>query len=103
MGKVGKDRFKTVNKTIYSALAGEDLFWAGMSLKLQEKYDLSRVRDTIVGGDGARWVKNGADYINGRFQLDRYHLNRELCFALGNDRETIGRMRQACDRGDVTK
>lgn len=100
--KVGKDRFKTVNKTIYSALAGEDLFWAGMSLKLQEKYDLSRVRDTIVGGDGARWVKNGADYINGRFQLDRYHLNRELCFALGNDRETIGRMRQACDRGDVT-
>ncbi len=99
--RVGKDRYRTVNKTAFAAVAGGEAFWAGMSLKLQEKYDLSRVGDTIVGGDGARWVKEGASYVNGRFQLDRYHLNRELCAALGPDKETRGKVWQACERGNV--
>jgi hypothetical protein len=62
---------------------GGDTFWAGMSLKLQKQYDLSRVGETIVGGDGANWVKEGANYINGQFQLNLYHLNKELTAALG--------------------
>ncbi len=99
--RVGKDRYRTVNKTAFAAVAGEQAFWAGMSLKLQETYDLSRVGETIVGGDGASWVKEGARYINGRFQLDRYHLNRELTTALGRDKETKGKVWQACQCGDV--
>jgi hypothetical protein len=55
--KVGKDRYKTVNKTTFAAVTDRDSFWAGMSLKLQRTYDLSRVCETIVGGDGAAWVK----------------------------------------------
>ena len=46
---VGKDRYKTVNKTIFAAITGGDTFWAGMSLKLQRRYDLSRV------GRNNRW------------------------------------------------
>lgn len=99
--KIGKDRYRTVNKTAYAAIAGEQSFWAGMNLKLQGKYDLSCIKDTIVGGDGARWVKEGSDYVNGRFQLDRYHLNRELTMALGNDKKTKGRIWHACKCGDV--
>jgi hypothetical protein len=97
--KVGKDRYKTVNKTAYAAVTDRDSFWAGMSLKLQGRYDLSRVRDTVVGGDGAAWVKEGASYVNGRFQLDRYHLNRELCAALGHDEKTRYKVWQACESG----
>ena len=99
--KVGKDRYKTVNKTIFAEVTGGDTFWAGMSLKLQRRYDLSGVRETIVGGDGANWVKEGARYINGQFQLDRYHLNKELTAALGQDKETKGKVWQACQCGDV--
>lgn len=99
--KVGKDRYKTMNKTIFADVADRDFFWAGMSLKLQRKYDLGAIGDTIVGGDGAAWVKEGANYINGRFQLDRYHLNRELCAALGRDNETRSKIRLACDNGNV--
>ncbi len=99
--RVGKDRYRTVNKTVFAAVTGEESFWTGMSLKLQEKYDLSRVQETIVGGDGARWVKEGACYVNGRFQLDRYHLNRELTTALGRDQETQGKVWQACQCGDI--
>ena len=100
-GKVGKDRYKTVNKTAYAAVTDRDSFWAGMSLKLHRTYDLARVRETIVGGDGAAWVKEGASYVNGRFQLDRYHLNRELCAALGHDSEPRDKIWQACESGKV--
>jgi len=98
---VGKDRYKTVNKTIFAAITGGETFWSGMSLKLQRRYDLSSVGETIVGGDGANWVKEGARYINGQFQLDRYHLNKELTAALGRDKETKGKVWQACLCGDV--
>jgi hypothetical protein len=99
--KVGKDRYKTVNKTTFAAVTDRDSFWAGMSLKLQRTYDLSRVCETIVGGDGAAWVKEGASYVNGRFQLDRYHLNRELCAALGHEGEPRDKIWQACESGKV--
>lgn len=99
--RVGKNRYKTVNKMAYAAVGSEDAFWAGMTLKLQERYDLSGIEHTVVGGDGARWIKNGAGYMNGRFQLDRYHLNRELCLALGRDKDTRSKVWQACEWGDV--
>jgi len=99
--RVGQDRYRTVNKTAFAAVADRDSFWAGMTLKLQGKYDLSSVTDTIVGGDGAGWIKEGADYVNGRFQLDRYHLNRELTRALGKDKETKGKVWHACESGEV--
>lgn len=99
--KVGKDRYKTVNKTAYAAVAGEQTFWAGMTLKLQGKYDLSRIGETLIGGDGAGWIKEGVSYIDGHFQLDRYHLNRELTTALGRDKETKSKVWQAIARGDI--
>jgi hypothetical protein len=99
--KVGRDRYRTVNKTAYAATDEGDHFWAGMSLKLHRKYDLASVKEPTVGGDGARWVKEGAGYIGGRFQLDRYHLNRELTAALGRDRDTKGRICHACETGEV--
>ena len=99
--RVGRDRYRSVNKTAFAAIAGRDGFWGSMTLKLLKTYDLSAVKDTIVGGDGARWVKEGASYVNGRFQIDRYHINRALCAGLGNDRETRSRIWQAIDHGEV--
>jgi len=101
--KIGKDRYRTVNKTIFSSVASGDQFWSGLSLKLQKTYDLSRIPDTLVGGDGARWIKDGASYVNGRYQLDRYHLHKELCSAFGRDNQTKGLIWAACERGEVAK
>jgi len=99
--EVSRNRYRTVNKTAFASMGGADDFWAGMTLKLQGRYDWSALKDTIVGGDGACWVRDGADYLNGSFQLDRYHLNRELTTALGKDKETKGKVWQAIERGDV--
>jgi hypothetical protein len=99
--KVGKDRYRTTNKTIFSSVGSKDQFWPGLSLKLQSTYDLSRTKDTIVGGDGAGWIKDGASYVNGRYQLDRYHLHKELCSAFGRDNLIKGRIWAACEQGEV--
>jgi hypothetical protein len=97
--KVGNDRYSTVNKAFYADIAGADQFWAGMTLKLHQKYALSGTQ-YVVGGDGAAWIKEGADYFGGRYQLCRYHLNRALCHALGHDRKTLWSVQNQCSQGN---
>ncbi len=99
--RVGRDRYQTVNKTAFASVGDKEAFWGGLMVKLGKIYDLSRIRDSVVGGDGAGWVKEGASYVNGRFQLDRYHLQKELCLALGRERQTKGRIWEACEHGEV--
>jgi len=94
-------RYRTVNKTIYSAVGETGDFLDGMSLKLHRRYDLAGIPHMVVGGDGAGWIKSGADYFKGRFQLDRYHLQKELCYAYGRDSHIQNQIWQACERGDV--
>ncbi|MDO8654982.1 MAG: ISLre2 family transposase, partial [bacterium] len=99
--RVGRDRFATVGKTIYSEVAGTDEYWAGMTLKLQGKYDLSEVRGIVLGGDGAPWIREGLGHFGGTFQLCRYHLNRELTYALGPDRQGVRMVQGYCERGEI--
>ena len=98
--KVGKDRYSTANKTFHADIADTDTFWAGMTLKLHRKYDLSNCGQIVIGGDGASWIKEGVDQFKGDFQLCRYHLNRELCLALGHNRQKLGEVQGCCQRGD---
>jgi len=98
--KVGKDRYATLNKTVHADIAATETFWAGMALELQRKYDLSNTGKVVIGGDGAIWIKEGVDYFGGKYQLCRYHLNRELCIALGHDRQRLGEVLRSCRRGE---
>lgn len=100
--KVGRDRYQTVNKTFSGDTGSGDNHWAGMVLELHRRYDLASIKDIILGGDGATWVKEGAGYLGARFQLSRYHLNRGLCQALGRRREAFRVVWEACERGDVS-
>ena len=98
--KIGKDRYSTLNKTVYADIADSDKFWAGMTLKLHKRYDLSSIMQTVVGGDGAGWIKEGVDYFGGTYQLCRYHLNRELCYALGRDKKMLKLVQHDFNRGE---
>ncbi len=99
--KVGKDRYSTVNKTYYADMVDTNAFWSGMAIKLHQRYDLSTTHH-VVGGDGASWIKEGADYFGGHYQLCRYHLNRALCHTLGHDRELHRSVQQSCAQGKLT-
>jgi hypothetical protein len=97
---VSKGRYKVQQKTSYCALDSERGFWEGFSLKLAHRYDLSRINDIVVGGDGASWVKSGVELLGGRFQLDRFHLLRGLRQALSQSRELVYPVYQACNQGN---
>ena len=99
--EVSKDRHRVTRKTVYSGIMDGDRFWEGFSLTLAKKYDLSRVGRVIVGGDGARWVKTGAEFLGGIYELDRFHLKRALNQTLDNGAAT--EVYQACIRGEVDR
>jgi hypothetical protein len=83
--KVGKDRYRVTNKMVYSGIMNGDRFWDGFSLVLAKKYDLSQVGKVIVNGDGASWVKDGAEVFGGLFQLSRFHLKSGNSAAQGGN------------------
>jgi len=99
--EVGKDRYKTINKTCYADILDGDSFWSDLTLKLHRKYDLASINDIVIGGDGSSWIKDGVDYFRGRFQLCRYHLNREIRCRLGANRNVVNSLYQALNRGDI--
>ncbi len=94
-------RYQLKDKTSYLGLMDGERFWEGFSLALSKKYDLSGIKHIVVGGDGAHWVKDGARLMKGDYQLDRFHLRRELLRTLAGDIETANRVYQACVSGNV--
>lgn len=100
--KIGsQDRYRLKEKTAYMSLADGGHFWEGFSLELARKYDLAGIGRVVVGGDGAGWVKEGAAILGGCYQLDRFHLRRELLRALRHDIATANEVYQACITGNV--
>lgn len=101
--EVSKNRYKVIEKTVYSAITSGDSFWEKFSLKLARKYDLPRVGEIIGGGDGAAWVKSGVSLLGGKYQLDRFHLRRALLRSLSCQKEFISPVYKACNEGNIAK
>jgi hypothetical protein len=96
-------RHRLKEKTVYMGFMEADRFWEGFSLSLAKKYDLGRVGQIVVGGDGAHWVKQGVELTGGVYQLDRFHLRRALLRGLGSDLRLANEVYQACIMGDVER
>lgn len=94
-------RYSLKDKTVYLGLMDSGRFWEGFSLTLAGKYNLGRVGQVVVGGDGAHWVKKGAELSGGIYQLDRFHLRRAMLRGLGNDPGLADAVYRACTNGDV--
>jgi hypothetical protein len=98
--EIAKERYKLKEKSVYGGIVGGERFWQGFSLTLAKKYDLSRIDKVIVGGDGASWIKEGAEFFGGLYELDRFHLRRALYQGLCHDplaEDIYG----ACIKGDI--
>ena len=74
---VGEDRYELVGKRVYGHASEQMPFWEGASLEWGEQYALDRVRQFVVGGDGAAWIRRGVEeFGNAVYQLDGFHLSR---------------------------
>ena len=98
---VSKGRYATVDKMCLAGVGGSEEHWAAMLLRIHQRYDLGSVKEIMLGGDGAGWIKGGTEVLGARFALSRYHLHEELCRALGRDRASIRGVMDACDRGEL--
>jgi len=99
--EISKERYKLKEKSVYSSIMSGDRFWQGFSLTLAKKYDLSQIGKVIVGGDGASWVKAGAELLGGLYELDRFHLKRAL--HQGLDKELAAKVYEFCIIGEIDK
>ena len=99
--QVGRDRYRTVGKQVFADITSSNSFWSAMTLKLGQYYDLSGC-DTVLGGDGAGWIRQGADRFNSSYNLCRFHLNRNLTRTLGYENRVLKEVREVLRTGDVS-
>jgi hypothetical protein len=82
--KHGRRRRALTGKVSYGGIEPGGMFWERSWLRIAAHYDLAHTKQVVVGGDGAEWIRKGLDGVTGGlFQLDRFHLARELRRVLG--------------------
>lgn len=100
--RIGKNKYKLKNKTIVAGLAPSHVIWDRFTAKLLEIYKPSALGNLVIGGDGASWVKGGAEVFGGSlYQLDRFHLRRAMLRATGNI-GSAGKAYALASSGDTT-
>lgn len=97
----GSTEYATKNKWCYAAYEGCEEFWEKVSIELANRYDLTKIQQTILNGDGAEWVKTGTEYLpNSVYQLDPFHLNQQLTMVYGNQPDVIAKIRRYIEEDD---
>ena len=70
---------------------GSEEIWGELWRYLDATYDLEETEYIFVLGDGAGWIKSGAEYIpTARYVMDRFHLRQAIQRAAGADRKQAG-------------
>ena len=105
---VGDDRYELVDKRVYAHASEKIPFWEGACIEWGKQYTLEGVKQFVVGGDGANWIRSGTEeFGNAIFQLDGFHLarvwprlwRRDRSGYLQCDTLRIGIVRQSIDVG----
>jgi hypothetical protein len=105
--KICEGRFELIEPFHVQGYGTEPLkLWEYVYALCAEKYDMSRIKDVYLYGDGAAWIETGMKFFTGAFRvLDEFHLKSRMRRLLAG--ETGGalapRARAALARGDREK
>lgn len=81
---------------------GED-FWEEASRFIYSLYEIDASTLVVINGDRAPWIRGGVEYFeNALYQVDRFHLARDLRRLFNKDPETLKRLYHALESPDVT-
>ena len=78
--KVSKNRYELINPRYFTSLSGanEDL-WLEVTNYIYEAYNIDTVDNIYISGDGAKWIKEGVNWIHKSvFVLDYFHLSKYI-------------------------
>jgi hypothetical protein len=78
--KVGKNRNKLKNIIYFTGYhKSNEERWLEIADYLEAKYELEKVEDIYLSGDGARWIREGLNWIVGsKYVLDKYHISKSI-------------------------
>jgi len=98
----GSEEYRLLAKHVYGAVGEAERFWRGAVLSLHGYCALEQVRCTVLNGDGAGWIRQGLEYLpHCEFQLDRWHLWKEVKVGLGDHPVVMRQVWKAIRRGDT--
>ncbi len=77
--QISKDRIQLENKRYFTGeMCPEDL-WTEVATYLDKAYELDKVENIFIAGDGASWIKSGIEIIKGsKYVLDHFHLSKYI-------------------------
>ncbi len=99
------DARKLKDKLAYAGLGPADEFMAKVSLLAENKYQVYDHNLILVGGDGASWIKDGAqDYFpNSIYQLCPFHLKRKLTQSLSYNPKRKSQISSLLQEGNISE
>jgi len=96
---------KLQDKFTYAGIAPADEFMANLAILGEKRFKLSQAELVLIGGDGASWIKEGAQnyFPNSVYQLDKFHLERKLKQTLPYHRKMQKEIRNLLKEGEIDK
>ncbi len=96
--RIGKNRNKLIGKKYFTFPPGtkSEEIWNTIWRYLGDTYELEKVDHIFILGDGAGWIKSGAEYIpNSRYVIDGFHLKQAIYGAAGADEDNRAALAEA--------
>lgn len=67
---------------LYPGKDGNERLWRNVQEYINKTYDQEQLKRVFISGDGAPWIKGGADYIDkALFCADKFHLMKYINYA----------------------
>jgi hypothetical protein len=94
--------YKTVEKMAFAGYMNPEEFKLLRDASIAEKYNTDEIRYRIINGDGASWIRQGYDMETEIFQLDQYHLSKNVTRNV-SDKKVRRHMMRWLKAGDIDK
>ena len=94
--------YKTVEKIAFAGYMSPEEFKLLRDASIAEKYNLDEIRYRIINGDGASWIRQGYDMETEIFQLDQYHLSKNVIRNV-SDKKARRHIMRWLKAGDIDK
>jgi len=99
----GSREYDLIHKTHYLEMDGDSSdFWENASRHLYSRYDIDEETLVVLNGDRASWIRKGIEYFpNAIYQVDRFHLKRDLRLLLRGSKKDLRDGLRAVEENDV--